>query len=99
MEGRKLPFIQYIHDKSKLFSNSREIRVKLFSRKIHMRHVYIDCVNLTHGLVVCLGVEAGDVQGDYVTGISVYHFCTYIMYAYSVHVAILYVQKTVYVVT
>lgn len=56
--------------------------MKLFSRKIHMRHVYIDCVNLTHGLVVCVGVEVGDVKGDYVTGISDYHFCTYIMYAY-----------------
>lgn len=42
--------------------------MKLFSRKIHMRHVYIDCVNLTHGLVVCVGVEVGDVKGDYVTG-------------------------------
>lgn len=92
MEGRKLPFIQYIHDKSKLFSNSREIRVKVFSRKIHVRHVYIDCVNLTHGLVVCVGVEVGDVKGEYVTGISDYvRVC--------VHVAILYVQKTVYVVT
>lgn len=41
--------------------------MKLFSRKIHVRHVYIDCVNLTHGLVVCVGVEVGDVKGEYVT--------------------------------
>lgn len=42
--------------------------MKLFSRKIHMRHVYIDCVDLTHGLVVCVGVEVGDVKRDYVIG-------------------------------
>lgn len=67
--GRKLPFIQYIHDKSKSFFIKREIHVKLFSRtEIHMRYMYIDCVNLTHGLVACVGVEDGDVKGDYVTG-------------------------------
>lgn len=33
-----------------------------------MRYVYIDCVNLIYGLVVCVGVEYGDVKGNYVIG-------------------------------
>lgn len=56
--------------------------MKVFLCKIYVRYVYIDCVNLIYGLVVCVGVEVGDVKGDYVIGISDYYFCMYIMYVY-----------------